>query len=200
MQNESYIYLIDNGFLFYNKRQKKLWNQSLANKIVEEGKILHRPKFLREFLLFLKKNKITKKWLGNVLYFISPPNFNEIDKEILKKTFDDLPFQKLEIIKESNLYQMKKNSAWINLNLDYAFITYLIKQKRETLILKNNYLNQNLENQIIKFLELNLKIKKIFLIGTNPEIPIISKSIEKKTNKVILYYEEPQNYIINRFL
>lgn len=196
VQNENYLYFIDNGFLFYSRKENKYWTQCLSNKILENGKIIHRPKFLREFQIFLKKRKIIKKFSQNVLCVIVPPNFNEIDKEILKKIFDDLPFQKLRIIKEWNVYNLKKNTLWINLNLDYAYLTYLKKQKKETIILKNNYLSLNFEEQIVLFLKNNANIKKVFFCGTNPEISMLSQRIEKRTKKIILYFEDASKYIL----
>ena len=58
MQNKNYIYLVENQIQFYNKKEDKYYYYELSKKILENGKIIHRPKFLREFKTFLKKNHI----------------------------------------------------------------------------------------------------------------------------------------------
>ncbi len=198
MQNKNYIYLVDNQIQFYNAKENYYNTCLLSKKILEDGKIIHCPKFLREFKIFLKKNQVIKKMQKNILYFISPPNFNETDKEILKKIFEDLPFQEIKIIKEMNAYQLKKNTLWINLNKEYAFLTYLKKHNKEIQVLKNNYLNYNFLNQFSIFLNNNSFIKKVYFFGSNPELIEITKKLEQKTQKIILYFEEPSKYIINQ--
>lgn len=200
MQNKNYIYLYDNKLQFYSLKYDKFYNFSFSKKVLENGKVINRPKFIREFTLFLKQNHIIKKFQKNILYFIIPPNFHEIDKEILKKIFEDLPFHEIKITKETNHYKVKKNSMWVNLNQNYLFLTSLIKHKKETIVLNNNYLNYNFVNQLTLFLKNNKNIKKVYLFGSNLEIPLISSVLEEETNKIILYFEDYQNYILKEVI
>jgi len=198
MQNKNYIYLVENQIQFYNKKEDKYYYYELSKKILENGKIIHRPKFLREFKTFLKKNHIIRKFQKNILYFIIPPTFNEIDKEIIKKIFDELSFHEIKFLKELNIYKMKKNVLWVNLNDNYMFLNYLLKHNKESIILKNNYLNLNLLDQLIIFLNNNKNIKKIYLFGTNHEIASFSEKIENKIKCIVLYFEESYNYILKQ--
>lgn len=197
MQNDNYLYIVDNTIEFYQKKSKQFFEYNLSKKIVEQGKIVHQPKFLREFQNFLKKNHIIKKLQKNNLYIIIPPKFNEIDKETWKQIFENTSFQKMKFVKETNCYSLKKNVLWINLNQDYAYLTYLSKHHKESLVLQNNYLGYNLAEQLLRFLEQNKSIKKIFLFGSNKEINQISEKIEKITKKMVLYFERAKYYIIN---
>lgn len=196
MKNKNYIYLVDNKIEFYSNMKKEFYEYNLSTKIIKYGKIINRPKFLREFQKFLKKNCIIKKFTKNILLFIIPPNFEETDKEILKKVFEDLPFQEIKLIKEEKTYQLKKNSLWVNMNQDYTFLTYKIKNQKESLVLINNYLNYNFLEQLRIHLKNNPKLKKIYLLGTNPHIAEISKYLEEYSNKIVLYFEDSSNYIL----
>ena len=55
MQNKNYIYLVDNKIKFYSKNNDKYYEHVLPSKIIKNGKIINRPKFLREFLKFIKE-------------------------------------------------------------------------------------------------------------------------------------------------
>lgn len=200
MQNKNYIYLVDNKIKFYSKNNDKYYEHVLPSKIIKNGKIINRPKFLREFLKFIKEQKIIKKFSKNILYFIIPPNFEEVDKEILKKVFEDLPFQELKMIKEEKIYHLKKNTLWVNMNQDYTFITYIIKHNRESLFLNNNYLDYNFLEQLKILLSNQSKLKKVYLFGTNPAIIEISKKLETFSNKIVLYFEDHSNYILKEFI
>ncbi len=200
MQNDNYLYIVDNLIVWYQKKTNQYFQYVLPKKVVEFGKIINRPKFLREFQLFLKKNSILKKFQKNNLYLIIPPNFNEIDKEIWKLIFDSMSFQKMRFIKETSCYTLKKNVLWINLNQDYAFLTYLTKYRKETCLLQNNYLGNNLLEQLYQFLEKNKNIKKLFLLGNMEEIKQISKKIEQKTNKIVMYFESPKYYLLSKII
>ena len=195
MTNKIYMYLVDDEIKILIERENIILNCVLSSKIIKKGKIIHYPKFIKEFINFLKKNKITKRFYKNILIWITPPDFNQIDKEIIRICFEELPFQELNILKEINLYQLKKNLLWINLNSDYAFLTILNKNKKEVRIWDEKNLFQITE-QIDKIIEYYPNIKKIILIGNNSMIPEITIKLEKKYNKIILYYENYQDYLL----
>lgn len=200
MQNKIYLYLVDNTLQLYSKKENEIYEHVVSKKIIEDGKIIHRPKFLRELKIALKKNHLIKKFQKNILYFIVPPNFKEVDKEILKMLFEDLMFHEIKIIKEINYYHLRKNTAWINLNREYMFITYLVKTKREVELLKNNTLSFNFLEQLKIFITNHPRIKKIYLFGTNEIIPEISKKLEREENKIILYFEDPKHQVIKEII
>lgn len=200
MQNISYIYLVDNKIQCFCKKEQKYYEYVMPRKILEYGKIIHRPKFAKELQSFLRKNHLIKKFQKNILYFITPPNFYETDKEIIIKVFEELPFQEIKIIKEVETYHLKKNTLWININLDYMFMSYLEKHTKIHQLIINNYLNYNFLEQIKIFLKNNPKIKKVYLFGTNPLIPNMVKELEQKTDKIFLYFENYENYILNKFI
>ena len=120
-----------------------------------------------------------------------------MDKEILRNIFEETSFQEIKLSKETNKYQVKKNTLWINLNQDYAFLIYSSKQKQQIQILKNNYLNKDIQEQIIIFLKENPNFKKIYILGINQKIPEIAKNIEIKTNKIVLYFENAKTYLLD---
>jgi len=192
------MYLADNHIVFYLQKEKSFLKYNLSKKILKNGKIIHRPKFVREFKIFLKKNKIVKKFQNNVLYLITPPNFNEIDKEIIKLVFEDLPFQEMKIIKSINLYQLKKNTLWIDYNQDYAFLTSLRKNKKESIVIEKQEWNHSLETLIAQYLKTYPQLKKVILIGHNPEIPNITTKLIKQLKKIVLYYENYDKYLIEQ--
>ena len=200
MQNDNYLYIADNKIEFYQKKTEQFFEYILPKKVVEHGKIINYPKFLSEFLLFLKKYQILKKFQKNNLYIIIPPNFNEIDKEIWKIIFDNLSLHKMKFIKETSCYNLKKNVLWLNLNQEYAYLTYLTKHQKETKLLQDNYLGINFIEQLKMFLDMNKNIKKIFLFGNSSEINQYCKKIESQTNKIVLYFENPKYYLLSHII
>lgn len=200
MHTNNYLYLVDDKIMFYNQEKNDFLEYKLLKKTIEKGKIINYPKFLREFKMFLKQNKVIKKFKKNSLTIITPPHFYEIDKEIIKKIFDELPFQEIKMIKEINIFSFKKNILWINLNTNYAILFYQNKNTKDYKILEKNYLNKSLESQINIFLTQNPKIKKIYIYGNNSNIPEISKQIESKSQKVVLYFESSNLYLFNKII
>lgn len=195
MTNKIYMYLVDDEIKLFLEKENILLNYVLSPKILKNGKVIHYPKFMKEFKNNIKKDRITKYFNKNILIWIVPPNFYQTDKEIIRLCFDELPFQELKIIKETNLYQWQKNLLWINLNKNYAFLSYTIKTKKEI----RTWEEQNLFSiyeQIDKIIKNNPNIKKIIIIGNNLDIPEITTKLEKKYNKITLYYENYQEFII----
>lgn len=189
------MYLVDDEIKLFLEKENILLNYVLSPKILKNGKVIHYPKFMKEFKNNIKKDRITKYFNKNILIWIVPPNFYQTDKEIIRLCFDELPFQELKIIKETNLYQWQKNLLWINLNKNYAFLSYTIKTKKEI----RTWEEQNLFSiyeQIDKIIKNNPNIKKIIIIGNNLDIPEITTKLEKKYNKITLYYENYQEFII----
>lgn len=195
MTNKIYMYLVDDEIKLFLEKENILLNYVLSPKILKNGKVIHYPKFMKEFKNNIKKDRIIKYFNKNILIWIVPPNFYQTDKEIIRLCFDELPFQELKIIKETNLYQWQKNLLWINLNKNYAFLSYTIKTKKEI----RTWEEQNLFSiyeQIDKIIKNNPNIKKIIIIGNNLDIPEITTKLEKKYNKITLYYENYQEFII----
>lgn len=197
MQSVNYLYLVDNLIVIYQRKEQRFLEYTLSNKIIEFGKIIHRPKFTREFQIFLKKNHIIKRFQKNILIIITPPNFNEVDKEIWNRIFEDIPFQEIKYTKETNYYELKKNTLWVNVQNSYAYLTYLFKNQKNSITIQNNYLNLSLFEQLKTFLLLHPQLKKVYLFGASSDIVEKSKKLEKNTNKIILYFENSKFYLIN---
>lgn len=199
MKNEIIMYLTNNTIHCYIKKEKKYFIWNLSPKILKYGKIVHRPKFQKELAEFFKKEKILKRFHRNIIYFLTPPIFEEVDKEILKLILEDFPINELKFIKENNLYQIRKNIIWINLNNTYAYIFMKTNHHIITMLWHNNQ-GIKLEELVKNQLSIYPKIKKIILIGTNKDLPIISETLAKNTQKRVLYYEDYDKYLIKTFL
>ncbi|MCI8394507.1 MAG: hypothetical protein HFH86_03390 [Bacilli bacterium] len=197
MINEIYLYFADNLVQCYHLKSNRFIEIKLSKRIFKEGKIIHRPKFLHEFKVLLKKYKLIKNFQKNKIYLITPPNFEEVDKEIIKIIFEDLPIQELKLIKETSLYKMKKNELWINFNETYAFLTTSHKEKKETIIW--NDIGFNFLEVLKRFLLSYPRIKKIIIIGHGKLLYQKVKEIEKECQKKTFYYEEPHKFLLTYF-
>lgn len=195
MKNKLIMYLEDDNIHCFVKKENRLITYHLLPKTLKFGKIIHRPKFQKQLKNFLKKHKLIKRFRHNIIYFITPPTFEEVDKEIIKLIFDDLPVDEIKFIKEKNLYQLTKNSVWIHLNLNYAYFTYLQKNEK-TSLLWHKKINISLEEFLNLFLRNEPSIKKIVFIGSNHNIPLMASEYERKTGKRVLYFEEYDKYLL----
>ncbi|MCI8574918.1 MAG: hypothetical protein HFI09_00430 [Bacilli bacterium] len=197
MKNKIIIYLADDNIHCFMKKENRFITYNLLPKTIQYGKIIHRPKFQKQLSTFLKKQKIIKRFRRNIIYFITPPTFEEVDKEIIQLIFDELPIDEIKFIKEKNLYQLSKNTLWINIHSNYAYFTYLQKNEKITLTW-NKKINFSLEEFIKRLLKNEQSIKKIILIGSNKNIPLMAKEYENLFEKRILYYENYDKYLLNQ--
>ena len=199
LKNIIIFYFAENKIYGYIKKKEKEITTTLSKNILKNGKIIHHPKFYKEFSFFIKKNKLIHKFQKNEIYVIVPPIFEEIDKELLQTIMEDLLVDKLTIIKETKLYQLKKGTLWINKNESYAYLTYQDKKKIKSDVWNKSYL-LNFPEYVNLYLHQNPSIKKVIFIGTDPHIAKYTNEIEKKTKKIIFYFEDAQNYLISQFL
>lgn len=195
MKNKIIMYLEDDNIHCFMKKDNQMLIYNLLPKTLKFGKIIHRPKFQKQLSTFFKKQKIIKRFRHNIIYFITPPNFEEVDKEIIKLIFDELPIDEIKFIKEQNLYQLSKNSLWIHLNSNYAYFTYLQKNEKITLFW-NKKINFTLEEFINRLLKNVPSLKKIIFIGSSKNIPDMAEDYEEKMGKRILYYENYDKYLL----
>lgn len=195
---QNILIINDHGFQFFSEKKQKNFQKILSHKIVKYGKIIHSPKFLREMNQFIKENHLTNKLQMNELIFLTPPNFYEVDKEIIKQIFEDLPFNEIKFIKETNIYSIKKNEIWIHLEESYFYITKCDKLMHiETECLPYNLWKINFESLVQAYLKLNIKVKKIIIFGNNKYIPKMAAKIEKKESIKTFYFENYQTYLID---
>lgn len=199
MKNELIMYLTDKEIICYQKKEAKYFSWKIDSKIIKFGKVIHRPKFQNELNKFFKKEKILKKFYRNIIYFLTPPTFEEIDKEIMQITLEDFLVSEVRFFKEVNLYQGKKNTIWVNIFDNYAYITFLNEKNKKTILWQkeNEY---SIEENIQRIIEKYPKIKKIICIGSIKTIPHISQKIEIMVKKRVLYYEDYDQYLIKMFL
>ena len=191
-----FLYLLDNKIIFYEENGP-IFIETFPKKIISEGKIIHRPKFVKFFHLFIKKHHFLKPFCNHMLYIIIPSCFEEVDKEILKNTFDDLKFTECHLIKETNLIPIKRNELWIHWNDNYLQMFFMDrKQNLECETLKEGFLRTSLDDQVIQFLKKDNKIRKVFIYGQNKKIPSNCSQIIKKTNKNCYYFEDFDNYLL----
>ena len=84
MTNKIYMYLVDDEMKLFLEKENILLNYVLSPKILKNGKVIHYPKFMKEFKNNIKKDRITKYFNKNILIWIVPPNFYQTDKEIIR--------------------------------------------------------------------------------------------------------------------
>ncbi len=179
--NKSILYIYDNVFLeLYND---KFYKQTILKQILNNGIILNKEKFEKEYYNFQKKNKIKKVFTKKIIIYDSTISINDL--KVLKESFLDLNLKCSKYIKDTSIVKSTKKYTYI-LGNDKLKILYInaFNSKNQVTLNFNEITNREFLNIIKKF-------KNIILISSNQKLINL---LEKKNNVFII--NDAEKYII----
>lgn len=179
--NKSILYIYDNVFLeLYND---KFYKQTISKQILNNGIILNKEKFEKDYYNFQKKNKIKKILTKKVIIYDSTISINDL--KVLKESFLDLNIKCFKYIKDISIIESTKKYSYI-LGNDKLKILYINAfNSKNQITLNFNEITNN------EFLNIIKKFKNIILISSNQKLINL---LEKKNNVFII--NDAEKYII----
>ena len=177
------IYFVDDMLnIVYNNR---VININLKN-ILNKGIIIHKQKFMEEFISILKREKIKGKLFGDTITIVKNNFYNDRDLFYLESIFTELGFLKVNFLDINELLP-DDSATYIEINNSYICI-YLDKCV---------YLDLDLFKDIPKILDYfnDSYHENIILFGLNKNIPNINIK-----NKYVYYLQNYNNYITESLL
>lgn len=188
------IYLFDN--IIQYKQKEEIKEFIMPKNAMKYGKVKNIPIFEKQLEKLAKKERWLTLLKARKIHIILPSHYNEVDKEVILVIFNNIGLKKIKCNKELNYLELKKNQILINVHNDY--LTLLRKEKNKIItgiypydIFEN--FNHTIEYILKKF---STKYRYYFLGNNN----IFIKFIETKKQKNLYYFQNHNEYIINKIL
>ncbi len=147
------IYIVDNkiNIIYKNKIISKEFES------VQDGYIIHKDKFMSEFLNIQKKEKIRSKLLGDKIDIIKESFYTVSDITFIESIFFDLGFVKVNFRDIKDFFD--REATYIEVNKNYLVIN----------LDKGLYLDLNYYKDIPKIIEYfkEFMFRDIIFFGTN---------------------------------
>ena len=180
-----------NGILILNN--KKL-NEYDLNDCVDKYKVINSQIFIKKIKNILDELKINQHLLTDNIDIIIDKTYNQIDKDILERTFKDLSFNKIIFFNITDKLLTCNTDAMVSVHQKALKIFYL-----NEVIYIDIYFNKYKEIIEILLKELNTKynIKTIKLYGDNKIIDEILKLYEKNKKVQLYKFSYPNQIPIN---
>ena len=182
------VYLTDD--YVYLASKDNIYEEKVDKALIVNNRIAQTEEFYRFFYKILKKNKLNDSILGKDIFILEYPNYLKSDKELIMSVFEKLSFNKVKFIEYSNVI----DNDTINANQKNALITI---QNKNYFLDYNNF-GQEINEEIITFLEKHSKIKELRVIGNLEQIEVLAKDIEEKLQIKTFTYFEGNKYLIQK--
>ena len=194
---QTIIYLTDE--FIYIASKEKIEKVKLPKNLVLNGKVASINRFITKFMDISKKYNLNNSILGNKLKVLVHAKYTPADITLLKNIFEKLNFRKINIEIENKYYQLNQNNSWLNINSNYALLTYLNEYlKSETILIERNFFNNYLE--FLAYIKSKIKNKNLFLIGASEECEKILKDFETQYGNYTYLFENSETFLLDCLL
>ena len=174
MKLNNIIYFYENNVIV--RFNYNIYYLKLNENILNNGIILNKDKFIKEYNEFTKENNL-KKIINNKMVVIIQNNISINDIKMLSIIFEELGIKIIKIIKDITLLNVRKNKAYLigDNNLRLYFIN---KYNKKVTINMNT--SQISYNDIISI------IQSLFILSSNDDL--INKLLKNKSYYLINNY------------
>lgn len=182
------VYLTDD--YVYLASKDNIYEEKVEKALIVNNRIAQTEEFYRFFNKILKKNKLNDSILGKDIFILEYPNYLKSDKELIMSIFEKLSFNKVNFIKYNNVI----DNDTLNVNEKNALITI---QNKNYFLDYNNFA-QNINEEILGFLEKQPKTDELRVIGDFNKIEELARKLEEKLQIKTFTYFEGNKYIIQK--
>ena len=157
--NNVLIFKYNEIIIFYNQLKFSLL---LCSDVYKKGLIVDNERFIKCYLEFLKKNKISKLWMYKKIkiYYKGYYTFNDINNTY--KVFKDLNYNKIELINESKIIKLKKDISYLLID-EILELYYIDKFNSKKMLLLNP--NELSAKEIMTLIKNRVLKKELIIIG-----------------------------------
>ena len=179
MKSNNIIYFYENNAIV--RFNDDIYYLKLNENILNNGIILNKDKFIKEYNEFTKENKL-KKLINNKMIVIIQSNISVNDIKMLSIIFEELGIKIIKIIKDITLLNVRKNRAYLigNSKLRLYFIN---KYNKKVTINLNTF--QISYNEIVYIIQNYIK-ESLFILSSNDDL--INKLLKNKSYYLINNY------------
>ena len=179
MKLNNIIYFYENNVIV--RFNDNIYYLKLNENILNNGIILNKDKFIKEYNEFTKENNL-KKIINNKMVVIIQNNISINDIKMLSIIFEELGIKIIKIIKDITLLNVRKNKAYLigDNNLRLYFIN---KYNKKVTINMNT--SQISYNDIISIIQNHIK-ESLFILSSNDDL--INKLLKNKSYYLINNY------------
>lgn len=185
------LYLYENTIQYKDKKQIK--EIEFPKEAMQYGKIKNIPIFELSLHKLIVKERWVTLFKSKKVNIIIPAHYTEMDKEVLMTILNNLGITHIQYQKETNLYNFKKNQIYLNIHRRYLIMLKKEYKKTNSFIYPF-YIFNTLENTL-KYILNKEKTSKIYLLGSNDNIPNI---VNKLKQERIFYYHDYKNHLISK--
>ncbi len=179
MKQYNLIYFYENNVIL--RFNKNIYYLSLNKLIINNGIILNKVKFLKEYNNFTKKNKL-KKFINNRIIVLIQSNLSINDINKIYDVFEEIGIKIIKIIKDITLLNVSKKRAYLIGNIKLR--VYLVNNYNKKEII-NFSLEEISYNEISYILKNHVK-ENLFILSSNTYL--IQKLLHNKTYYLINNY------------
>ena len=179
MKSNNIIYFYENNVIV--RFNDNIYYLKLNENILNNGIILNKDKFIKEYNEFTKENNL-KKIINNKMVVIIQSNISVNDIKMLSIIFEELGIKIIKIIKDITLLNVRKNKAYLigDNNLRLYFINKYNKK-----VTVNMNTSQISYNDIISIIQNHIK-ESLFILSSNDDL--INKLLKNKSYYLINNY------------
>lgn len=172
MNCNNIIYIAQNYISFIYKNQ--LIRIDFPKEVLKNGIIIDKENFMKIYLSFYKKNRLSKKFWSIYLTVIHNSMYHENDISMLYEIFHDLGYNNIKLVCDKTVIPLNKKVNYL-INGDIIRLLYIDKynSKKELFISKSDF-----ENYEIKLLIRNrCNNKQLYILG-DQDLKYIPEDIE----------------------
>lgn len=189
----NYLYIVDNYLFYYHQKESKIYRLKIKSGVLKDGKIVNPKSFKSELSNVMGKAKLLHLIMPEKITIINNDSYEEIDKELLSTSFEELNFKVIKFIKESKLLDLKK-ANYISVNNDYVVAYYYGLNKQSCYKLVPTDFFQS-EYDLYTYLKDLFNENPVYLYGiAEIDVDKISSILNKKTYII----ESPNTFIIKK--
>ena len=189
------LYFSQNELYLLDKKRNRVVSDFFLS--IENDEITDELLFNKEFRTFLSKNKIHLSIFGNKLEIILNQEFSLFYKNNIKNIFLEY-FKNVKFINLINILKIDAKKAYMHMTtnyIDYYYYKGNIRHIRVPL----NLFNNNIYRAYNYCLTSLFKPKKIYIFGSNPDIPNICDKLSKEQPILVIFIEDYKTYVLELY-
>ena len=185
------LYLYENTIQY--KENNRIKEIIFPKESMIYGKIKDITLFEQNLYKFINKEKWVTFLKSKKIHIIIPGNYENIDKEVLLTTLNNLGLTHITYYEEKKFFEVQKNQIYLNIHNSYLLLIKKVNKNIRTRVYTFYIFNgfKKTLDYIIK----NYKNTNFYLFGSNEKIP---KYVIKLQNRKIYYFQNYKNYIISK--
>lgn len=190
------LYLTDDIIYLKNTKLNNVIKYKINKNTILNGKVFKVEKFLKTYTNLLNKYNLNNNIFGDTIKIIINPFYTPADVYFLQKLMEKFNYRKIIFELETKKYKLNNQNAYLNINDNYAILTYIdeYKKTKSFLIPENFFVNTD---DLLKYIKSKINNKEIYIIGKGEIMSQIFQKFENKYKNKTYIYSENELFLLN---